>query len=284
MARIGTSTGVVLLAFGMILTLGIGDAYPGQKVTATTPTVTSFSGTAWNYSCSNSTWQGYLQVGYEGYQTITVSANGSGLDKVTAVSTTAPGYTVAIRSKTSTTLTLNIYGRALFGAGPYFNETPPGPVANFPLTFNYVGGAVSRNVTPGVIPAFNRNLQAWGQCTWYAGYIARLRVGKPVVPGYSSCVALSGDPNNAGFPKAYSVLNASNRHMAFLESISPTSTIKATDGSVTVTYQMSGTQYNADCKGTKSSFSTSMVVKQKNGVYTIMQTPTVIYTITAVKQ
>jgi hypothetical protein len=254
---------------------------------AVVPSVTNFTGTPWAYPSadfpySNPQWLNYLQVGYAGHATIYVYANGSGLDRVTAVSTTASGYAISIVAKSASKLTLSIQG-VRNGSG-CFDENAPKPVANMPLTFSYSGGVLSRSVSPGIIPAFNPGLQAYGQCTWYAGYIARLRAGKAVVASYSSCVPLSGNPANPGFPKANSVLNSSGKHMSFLESVRSSSTNNA-DGSVTVTYAMSGSQYNTGTPwGSRSPFTTQMVIRQKSGLYTIVTAPKVIYPVTAVKQ
>jgi hypothetical protein len=232
-------------------------------------------------------------VGYAGYEDkrLYIQANGSGLDKVTAVSTTSPGYTISIVAKSESMLTLNIQGEK--NASGYFDEDSPQPVANMPLSFSYPGGSLLKNISPGVIPAFVPDNQAYGQCTWYAGYIARLRARKAVVPSFDSCVPLSGDPSNPGFPRPNSVLNASGHHMAFLESITLVSSTQNKDGSVTVIYQMDGSQFNAGDAtespsgwGTKSKFTTQMVVNQKDGVYTIPISgiPKVFYTVTKVKQ
>ena len=268
--------------------------YTVKVVAPVVPLVTGFTGTPWPYPSasfpySNPQWLNYLQAGYAGYTPIYIYANGSGLDKVTAVSTTAPGYTIAIVARTASRLTLDIRGaKGLWG---YFYEDSPRPVANMPLTFSYPGGLLSKSISPGVIPAFNPNLQAYGQCTWYAGYIARIRAGKAVVSSYSGSgfVTLNGDPNHSGFPKVNSVLNSSGKHMSFLETFTTKSSTKNADGSVTVSYTMTGSQYNASSPwGSKSSFTTQMVVNQKNGAYTITGIPRIPdivgYSVTAVKQ
>jgi hypothetical protein len=72
--------------------------------------------------------------------------------------------------------------------------------------------------------------------------------------------------------------------MSFLESVRSSSTNNA-DGSVTVTYAMSGSQYNTGTPwGSRSPFTTQMVIRQKSGLYTIVTAPKVIYPVTAVKQ
>ncbi len=258
------------------------------SATFTCVSVANFTGTVWPYpmpggfSYSNAAWRNFLQVNYSGYTSIPIYANGTGLDNVTAVSTTAPGYTITLAKKTATMLTLRIEGAR--NSRGYFDETCPQPVANMPITFSYPGGSQTKPIQPGVIPTFRADLQVYGQCTWYAGYIARLREGAPVVLAYSNCVAISGDPNAAGFPLEGSVLSASGSHMAFLEVMNQTGMTWNPDNSWTNTYDMAGTQYNAKTPyGTKSPFTTQMVVKQKNGVFTITKWPTVIYTVTGVK-
>jgi len=277
------------------------------NVTATfslvVPTISSsFTGTTWpapiSFTCYDKSQTGYFQVPYEGYPAIYVYANGSNLDKISSVEISASGYNKSvqiIKSKsTSKKLALDIRGskkKGLFPGQDYYDEKDPIPVTNPTLTFYYENGTQSASypITPGIIPVFYVNKQAWGQCTWYAGIIKRIE--SPVY-SYSSCTQINGDPNSPGFPKAFSVLNVSDKHMAYLEQITITSTVINTDGSTTITYNLKGSQYNAACDCQPSTFDTNMVVnKSKDGKkYKILTYPQFtfkngkVYPVTKVKQ
>ncbi|MEI7589700.1 MAG: hypothetical protein WCJ49_00035 [Deltaproteobacteria bacterium] len=257
-----------------------------SSASTATPSISSFSGSKWSYSCSNSTFNNYFQVAYEGYTTIPLYVNGSGLDKITSIDIIGDNYKtqVSILSKSSTQLKLGI-----IASKNGWSDSSPKPTAKPKLRFYGKDVYLEKNIDTGVIPTFYVNNQAWGQCTWFAGLVMRLRNGQTPVSGYSGTVTLSGDPSSSGFPKNGSVLNCSDKHMAYLENIS-SKTVKNSDGSTTTTYTLTGSQYNADCKASKSSFSTTnndnqmIVKKSKDGKYSITKYPKVVYQVTKIKQ
>jgi hypothetical protein len=259
------------------------------------PVISKISGKAWPYpnqsfSYSNSLYKNYIQIPYEGYPAIPVNVIGTALDKIVAVSINLNGYKtdvpiIGIRTKTLLHLDL----RALTNG---FSDSSPQPVANPEMIFWYENSAgdvlpMEETITPGIIPSFYANFQAWGQCTWYAGILMRRRNGQSEVKSYSQTVPINGNPDSTGFPTAGSVLNASGTHMAYLENISESKRSLNPDGSENITYALSGSQYNADgkCSG-PTAFSTTLIVyKSKDGKqYKILKYPFVVHTVTKVKQ
>lgn len=204
--------------------------------------------------------------------------NGSNLNQITTVSIDASGYTVKIGKTTTTQLQLDIRAATV-------GENPK-PVANPTLTLNYNGGKLQPKISPGIIPVFYKDNQAWCQCTWYAGIVARIRSGRSEVINYDNSVNLSGNPTTPGFPTANSVIMAYRKHMAFVETSTETSRVTNKDGSAIITYKLTGSQYNARCDAAKSTFSETMVVsKSKTGNYTVTTTPKIaFYAVDRVKQ
>jgi hypothetical protein len=234
----------------------------------------------WNKSNSPGTYIGYAQVPYKGRNDSGIGkiiAQGSNLDKITSVTIQEGDYTVVGIQKIGTTqLKLDIRVN-------YVGERYPIPVTNSKLVFTYSGGTITKTVN--LLPTFYKDNQSWGQCTWYAGLVMRIKNNKSEVRSYSSTTTISGDPNSSGFPQKGSVLNASDAHMAYLENITLKKTVKNSDGSTSYTYTLTGTQYNAKCDVSKSSFSTDMVTKKsKSGAYSITTYPTVVYKVTKIKQ
>jgi hypothetical protein len=262
-------------------------------VSARVPSVSSISGTKWppaGFTYSDPSYNNYYQVPYDKCSPSTPCSaipfyvDGSNLDAVTTVDVSAPGYSksVSIVSKSSTRLTLDI--RAIANG---WSDTSPMPVKQPTLTFYYsASSTVTKQIDTGIIPVFYVNNQAWGQCTWYAGIIMRNRNGQTPVTSYSSTVALSGNPNDNGFPKKGSVLNASDKHMAYLDDITTTSTITNSDGSTSTTYKLTYSDYNYDYKcGKRTNQTTTMTVqKSRDGQYKITSLPKAGYTVTKVKQ
>ncbi|MDT7540575.1 MAG: hypothetical protein QOE33_479 [Acidobacteriota bacterium] len=246
------------------------------------PAITSFTGDVWTYpKCSRPSLERYLQVPYIGRNDSNVNpivAHGSSLDKVTSVTISTSGYVASIASKTATQLKLDIRAASV---GEY-----PQPASTPTLVFSYGNGtSFSKQISPGIIPTLTQDNQAWGQCTWYAAGIARLTHNQSFIKGYSSGVMPSGDPANPGFPQVGSILMTYEKHMSYVETNTKTGQVTNSDGSTTTTYTLTGSQYNGDCKGSKSPFSTTMTVKRsRGGAYTILTLPKVIYTIDRVKQ
>lgn len=262
--------------------------------TAPNPTASSFSGSKWDpylnagkrFTCYDQTQRYYYQIPYDGFPAIPFKVNGTHLDGVSAVQISAENFKtdITIVEKSATQLVLDI--RALTNN---YLDSSPHPVATPTLTFYYENGTKSftKNIDTGIIPVFYANNQAWGQCTWYGGILKRLQNNQPPVTAYSQTVSLSGDPNDPGFPKAGSVINASGKHMAYLEHIDIVGTIKMRDGSETTTYSLSGSQYNADCTSTYSQFPATIMKVKKSAdgtTYTITQYPKVVYKVTKIKQ
>jgi len=238
------------------------------------PYISSISGPAWNYTCP-STFNKYLQVPYSGRSDSGVPPlvlSGTNLDRVTSVGiAAATGYFASIKSRSATQLTLDV--RAAVGEFPR-------PTANLTVNLVHAAGVVIYQIRPGVIPALYRDTLAWGQCTWWAGGIARILNKRSVVNAYNMGVSLNGNPTSTGFPRNGSVLMTYGRHMSYLESISETKRVKNTDGSTTIAYALRGTQYNWPCGAGKTSFSTTMtVLLSKYGTYTVTKAPVVGYTI-----
>lgn len=247
------------------------------------PTITGYytSGSVWTCACG-AYWQKYLQVPYDRYSpsstcpAIPFYIVGKNLTSITSVTINDANYTVKIVSVIPGCLTLNI--RAL---NNNWNTTSPAPLSCALLTFWYGPlSKIQQVISPGIIPVFFYNSQAYHQCTWYAGIIARNKVGLSPILSYPrspipSSVILSGDPKSSGFPLKYSVLCVGTSHMAFLESITTSKVVTNSNGSKTTTYLLTGSQYNVDCKGSYSSFSTSMVVTQTGTTYTINTAPKV---------
>lgn len=250
------------------------------------PVISYFTGQAWNYTlCAEKTSQGYFQVSYLGHNSgaAKIVAHGVNLGSISSVTTSAPGYSVSVASVSATAVTLDL--RAAVGE-------QPGPTANVPLMFTYANGLrFSPIVRLSVIPTVAVDELTWGQCTWYAGGIARFMHGQQPVLSYGQGVPLSGNPASAGFPTVRSVLMARSslnrtKHMAYLESISFVRQDVNRDGSVTYTWSLSGSQYNIHCDGTRSMFNGVIMKTQrsKSGVYSVVQPPVVGYTIDAVAQ
>ena len=271
----------------------LSDAEIQELYSGTPPSISKVYGESiWNYlNCPNKKdsagpYIGYAQVPYWGPNATTwrdssgigkIVVQGSNLDKISSVNIEEGDYFInGIQKISASQWKLDI--RAKYVGEPY-----PIPVTNSKLVFTYYGGTITKTVN--LIPTFYKNNQSWGQCTWYAGLVKRIINGQSEVRAYSNTVSISGDPNNPGFPKNGSVLNASNKHMAYLENISLRTTVPHKDGSITYTYDLSYSQYNANCDLSKSSKSTTMVVnKSKKGIYTITTAPTAVYKVTGVKQ
>lgn len=257
-----------------------------SATTSTIPSVTSFSGRTWpqptSFTCYNKEQKGYFQVAYEGYSPIYLYANGSNLDKVSSVQMTESLYNTTVKIIKQSYSQLKLEIRATYDSSAYDSNSHtyyPKPIAKPTLNFYYDSGYnyIAKQIEPGIIPTFYQDNQAWGQCTWYAGIIMRKQNGQSEVIRYSATVTINGNPNSSGFPKTGSVLNASDKHMAYLENNSETSRVTNSDGSETITYSLTGSQYNADCNCNYSTFSTNMVIKKsKDGKsYTITQYPKV---------
>jgi len=243
------------------------------------PTITGYytSGSVWTCPCG-AYWQKYLQVPYDRYSpsatcpAIPFYVIGNNLTSITSVTINDPYYTVKIVSAIPGCLTLDI--RAL---NNNWNTSSPAPLSCAILTFWYGPlSKIQQVISPGIIPVFFYNQQAYHQCTWYAGIEARNGVRKtPVTSFYDinkpipPSIFLSGDPKSSGFPLQYSVLCVGRSHMAFLENITTSKVVTNADGSKTTTYLLTGSQYNVDCKGSRSSFSTSMVVTQRGTAPTL---------------
>jgi len=263
-------------------------------VSVRVPSVSGFSGANWppaGFTYSDPSYNNYYQVPYDksspstNCSAIPFYADGSNLDAVTTVEISAPGYSksVSIVSRSSSRLTLDIRATA-----NGWSDTSPRPVKQPTLTFYYAGSSkITKQIETGIIPVFYVNNQAWGQCTWYAGIIMRNRNGQTPVTSYSSTVELSGNPNAGGFPKTGSVLNASDKHMAYLDNMTTASTTKNPDGSTSTTYQLAYSDYNYGYRcGKRTNQPTTMKVKRsKDGkTYTIESYPKAGFKVTKVKQ
>ena len=145
-------------------------------------------------------------------------------------------------------------------------------------------GTIKKQIA-GLIPTFYADNLDWGQCTWYAGGIARIQSGRSVIRSYSQGSAINPNPTSAGFPRNGSVLMRYEQHMAFLENIRETGRVANRDGSVTITYQLTGSQYNARCDAQRSNFTATMVISQsRTGQYSFVKKPTVVFEIDRVAQ
>jgi hypothetical protein len=272
--------GIRVLSFATIFTASlIAIVWPsgGGATGAPVPTIGGVSGSVWSFSCPSS-FNGYLEVPYagrydSGARQLTIT--GKNLQAVTSCAISAPGYSVTIAGRSATSLVLDV--RA---GSPGEN---PRPVANPTLTLVSAAGPLRTQVR-GLIPTLYTENLDWGQCTWYAGGIARIQSGRPVVRSYAQGVAINPNPSSAGFPRNGSVLMKYEKHMAFLESIRQTSRVQNRNGTV-ITYQLAGSQYNARCDAQRSPFTATMVISQSpSGQYSFVQRPVVVYEIDRVAQ
>ncbi len=253
------------------------------------PSITYYTGSPWtDTQCSRYPSYGYLQVSYYGRTSgaARVVAHGSNLGSIRSVQTWAQGYGVSLVSVTPTSVTLDV--RAVVGENP-------GPAANLPLGFTYGSGNTwySPTVRLSVIPTLAVDNLTWGQCTWFAGGIARIMHNQAPVMAYSLGTNLSANPASAGFPRSGSVLMVRNppsghpRHMAYDESTQLNSQTANRDGSIIYTYTLSGRQYNIHCDGQSYPFTTTMqILRSKSGAYTLLRAPLLVagYTVDAVAQ
>lgn len=247
------------------------------------PAITYYTGSPWtDQLCSKYPSYGYLQVAYEGRNAgdTRIVAHGSNLGSVRSVTTSAPGYRVSLTSVSATAITLDV--RATLSEGTR-------PVARFPWTLTYgTNSGYSPTASFSVIPTLAVDTLTWGQCTWYAGGIARIMRGQAPVMAYSQGTDLNANPNSAGFPTTGSVLmsrsqKTTTKHMAYLESIRLAGQTSNRDGSVTYTWSLAGSQYNLYCDGNRYPFSATMITQRsKAGAYSMVQAPYVAHTIDAV--
>lgn len=242
---------------------------------ATQELIASPVGSPWNFGCSNPAWQNYLQVPYTGRTAIPVYINGAGMNQVTSVSwNPSTGYsipTATIVSPSQIKLDVRAVNMGEGGTAP----------TTLPLTFANPGGTFIVNVN--LIPAFNVDNQAYGQCTWHA------EAERSDVSSYAQGIALGANPSGNAFPRAGSVLmgvqDATHKHMVYVTSVAQTSAVTAGDGSVTYTYAIAYSQRNADCKSSLSNSSTQMTVKKsKAGAWTMITPPKAVYPITNIVQ
>lgn len=93
------------------------------------------------------------------------------------------------------------------------------PVADAALLIAPDGGGLYRyELAKGLIPSFESWNLVYGQCTWYAGGVARVRNGQPLVTSYSQL-----EPLTAENLAPLSVLGAeSNSHMLYLDAVEET--------------------------------------------------------------
>jgi hypothetical protein len=257
------------------IALAIGVAIHVRKALATPvpPSISGVTGNTWSFNCPGS-FNGDLEVPYSGRSDSNVRAitvTGTNLQQVTSAAISAPGYTIAIADKSPTRITLDIRASSL--------SESTRPAANPTLTFSYPGGVLRRQIG-GIIPSLSVGNLDWGQCTWFAGGIARLLSGRSMIKSYSQGTPISPQPGTAGFPQPGSVLMRYEKHMAFLDSSNVVSRVTNRDGSVTIKYQLNGRQYNARCDAAPSSFSTTMTILQsRSGQYSFVQKPVVVYEI-----
>lgn len=255
----------------------------GQRVgrgsaTVPMPTVSTVTGSIWSYSCPRTLYNGYLQVPYRGRSDSGISpltVNGTNLNLVTSCSLSATGYSVAITSKSQNRIVLDVRANSA-AESPY-------PSANPTLYLISSSGVTTIQIRPGLIPALYSNTLDWGQCTWWAGGIARLRSGRSVVNAYARGVAINPDPTSPGFPKAGSVLMTYQKHMSYLENVRESS-VANRDGSVTTTYLLTGSQYNANCDAQRSNFAATMIVIRRGNSYAFVSKPKVIFEVDRVAQ
>lgn len=229
---------------------------------------------------TNSYFHNYFQVPYAGMNTSGIPrliVKGRNMDRVVGVTTNAPGYSVSLVSKSPTQVEIDM--RANLSNGRYAEY--PTPSATPWIWLNHAYGAVEYRIPNGMIPVYSYDNQGWGQCTWYAGIVARSQRGLSLVPSYSNGTAISANPNNAGFPKNNSVLmyfsgsGSSGSHMAFLETITQTGAVRNADGSSNITYTLTGSHYNAGCDAARSSFSTQMKIRQSGSSYSMVSAPVI---------
>ena len=276
------------------------------KATASTflaPSISCFTGSIWWSHCGP--WNQYYQIPFESasgmtFSSIPIKVYGKNLSSIYDVTISAQNYKVSIllSKRTDTSLTLDI--RALSN-GWYMSSPTPVPFgtpkkctdpaqsgigldpmkdtqSNAVLTFWYkLNGSpwfISKTLDRGIIPVIEKDQSAYGQCTYFAK-LQRLHYGL-TIPHYSTAIRPSGDPSNKGFPVAHSVfccVSSKYTHMAFINSY--TTTIKTlSPTTASVTYNYSGSQYNAGCDGILSPFNTSMAVQRTlvNGKY-VYSTP-----------
>ncbi len=268
------------------------------------PTISSISGNGWSYTCPT-LYNGYLQVSYpQGFYTYAqkwnngaptssgisgIAVTGTNLDLVTGVSISDSSYSVSITSQSKTAIGLNICAKNIseldpMPAGESGKNTAP------TLSFNYCGGTLTKvlngsgDMPSGIIPTFFIGNQAWGQCTWYAGCIARYTHGQSIVYKYDQGKPLSGNPTDPGFPIAGSVLmTAGVGHMVYIDNIATLKTVTNKDGSQTITYALYYSQYNVPCGSGKTNFNITMVVSRlANGAYAA-QPPLIIAGMTMIR-
>jgi len=232
-------------------------------------TITTITGIQWNpeYATTDETWRHYLQVPYTGFTTgeSALTVSGSGLNYVVSVTCDNSSYTPQIVSQNSSTLQLYLL------ATPNSNTTAQ-PDTWITLYFgDGHGGYVSTGCS--IIPSFNTSAQgpAFGQCTWYAGYIARNACEKSVVGSYGG-TALSGNQTSAGYPLAKSViclfLGTAEKHFVFLDSVDSSTS----GGITTLTLHCKDTNWDYH-DGTISSFDATM--KYNSSSYAITQYPVI---------
>lgn len=234
------------------------------------PSVSQITGSRWNFTCP-STFNNYLQVPYANRSdsgAAPITLRGRNLHVVHAVTIRASGYTVSIKSKSATSLVLDIRaGRP--------SESPK-PVKLPWISLIHRDGVLSLPINPGLMPTMYVHNLSWGQCTWYAGAIRRIQTGRPIVNAYRLGVAISPNPNSTGFPRARSILMTKGRHMSFVESMSETGRTTRSDGSIRITHQLRISQYNATCAAEKSTKTITMVtLRSRSGTYSFMNRPVV---------
>jgi hypothetical protein len=235
----------------------------------------------WTSSCGNQKWDKYYQITYDKVSpTQTCDAIpfylfGANLDLVFKITIDAKQYQVVSWSILPTKITLDI--RALTYNNWPTVEYLPAPTAKPTLTLYFNDKAsgsckyITETISPGIIPVFFYDNQAYGQCTSYAGIIRRNQVGLPIITAYNMpennfypFKPLSGNPSDPGFPKQYAVLCTNYPHMAFIENVSAQDNSKVNG---TIIYTITGTQYNVPCGESKSSWKTVMTVDVKNNYH-----------------
>jgi len=234
---------------------------PVKVITPVLPTLSTdlAVGTTYGSKCTegpnvcNNDWKVYLLVRYEaslsnqivdpGYKDITIKGNN--LDKVTAVvSTGPPQYRVELVKQTRTELTLKV-SAVTYDAKP----------SSVTITLN---GNSSLTKKIKVIPGFN-NDQLYGQCSWYAWHIARLK-HKPeqkTIKSYGEGMKMQADVKNVLLPKEGSIIMSSNcvgpkcgiRHTAYVKRVEETSETSKTTKVKTVTYKLIGEHANFGERG-----------------------------------
>jgi len=121
-----------------------------------------------------------------------------------------------------------------------------------------------------LLPAFNDD-QLYGQCTWYAWHVMRIRNQQQEITSYydSKIVAMQETPSKVNIPRSNSIImNRSLKHTAYITSVSQSEPItNPVDKSTTVIYTINGMHANWNSRTSVDPFkeTTMSVTTSKDG-------------------